>query len=100
MDGEKLKRILAAEGISATDLARLLGCTRQNVSALFKSPSVKLEKIEEIASLIGKKVTDFIAPDYSKNTIAELRAQLEEKDAEIKRLNARIDKLLEIMQKG
>ena len=37
MDGQKLRRILAAEGISATQLAKLLGCTPQNVSAMFKS---------------------------------------------------------------
>lgn len=99
MDGEKLRRILAAEGISATELAKMLGCTPQNVSHLFRSPSVKLEKLEEIAGVIGKKVSDFFSPDYSKNTITELRVKLQEKDEEIKRLNERIDKLIEIMQK-
>ena len=60
---------------------------------------MKLDKLEQIAGAIGKKVSDFFTPDYSKNTITELRVQLEEKDEEIKRLNARIDKLIEIMQK-
>ena len=64
-----------------------------------QKPSVKLDKLEQIAGAIGKKVIDFFTPDYSKNTITELRVQLEEKDEEIKRLNARIDKLIEIMQK-
>ena len=99
MEGEKLRRILAAEGISATELAKMLGCTPQNVSAMFKSSSVKLDKLEKIAGAIGKKVSDFFSQDYSNNTITELRVQLQEKDEEIKRLNERIDKLIEIMQK-
>lgn len=99
MDGQKLKRILAAEGVSASKLAEHLGCSRQSVSYLFQAQSIKLEKLEKIAELLGKKASDFIMPDSSSTQIEELKEQLAAKEREIASLNARIDKLLAIIER-
>ena len=99
MDGQKLKKILAAEGVTASRLADHLGCSRQSVSYLFQAQSIKLEKLERIAELLGKKATDLLLPDSGSAQVEELKAQLKQKDKEIADLNARIDKLLAIIER-
>ena len=99
MDGRKLKRILAAEGVTASRLAEHLGCSRQSVSYLFQAQSIKLEKLEKIAGLLGKRASDFIMPEASSTQVEQLQQQLAAKDREIASLNARIDKLLAIIEK-
>lgn len=99
MDGKKLRQILAMEGISQAKFAEFLGCTRQNVSAMLASDSVRLTTIEKLAELIGKSTQELLSGEQRPNRVEELEAEIRKKDAEIASLNARIDKLLAILEK-
>lgn len=55
------KRVLAAHGVTAYDVAKLLGCTPQNVyQRLKKNPLVS--SLQKIADAIGADVAEFFLP--------------------------------------
>lgn len=99
MDGQKFRRIMAAEGITQAKLADALGCTPQNISAMLNKKSVKVSAVEKLAELIGKTASELLSGESGLSTIEALREEIKRKDAEIASLNARIDKLLAILEK-
>lgn len=98
MTGKELNDLLRRHGYSQTDVAKALGKTQQNIQYIFKAKSVKVEKLEMIAKALGKDMSFFLPDDESE--AERLRGELREKDAEIKTLNERIDKLVAIIQKA
>lgn len=98
MTGKELNDHLRRQGYSQTDVAKALGKTQQNIQYIFKAKSVKVEKLEMIAKALGKDMSFFLPVDESE--AERLRGELKEKDAEIKTLNERIDKLVAIIQKA
>lgn len=98
MTGKELNDHLRRHGYSQTDVAKALGKTQQNIQYIFKAKSVKVEKLEMIAKALGKDMSFFLPDDEGE--VNRLREMLKEKDAEIKTLNERIDKLVAIIQKA
>ena len=98
MTGKELNDHLRRQGYSQTDVAKALGKTQQNIQYIFKAKSVKVEKLEMIAKALGKDMSFFLPVDESE--AEKLRGELREKDALIKTLNERIDKLVAIIQKA
>lgn len=100
MDGNFLKDFLAGKGVSVKNLAETLGCSTQNIYALFSQKSIKLSKLDEIARAAGIELQELLE-GIGKNATAvdDLEARIKEKDAEIKRLNERIDRLLAIIER-
>lgn len=98
MTGKELNDHLRRQGYSQTDVAKALGKTQQNIQYIFKAKSVKVEKLETIAKALGKDMSFFLPVDEGE--AERLRGELREKDAEIKTLNERIDKLVAIIQKA
>lgn len=98
MTGKELNDLLRRQGYSQTDVAKALGKTQQNIQYIFKAKSVKVEKLEMIAKALGKDMSFFLPVDESE--AERLRGELREKDALIKTLNERIDKLVAIIQKA
>ena len=98
MTGKELNDLLRRQGYSQTDVAKALGKTQQNIQYIFKAKSVKVEKLEMIAKALGKDMSFFLPDDEGE--VNRLREMLKEKDAEIKTLNERIDKLVAIIQKA
>lgn len=98
MTGKELNDLLRRQGYSQTDVAKALGKTQQNIQYIFKAKSVKVEKLEMIAKALGKDMSFFLPDDEGE--VNRLREMLREKDAEIKTLNERIDKLVAIIQKA
>ena len=98
MTGKELNDHLRRQGYSQTDVAKALGKTQQNIQYIFKAKSVKVEKLEMIAKALGKDMSFFLPVDESE--AERLRGELKEKDALIKTLNERIDKLVAIIQKA
>lgn len=98
MTGKELNDHLRRQGYSQTDVAKALGKTQQNIQYIFKAKSVKVEKLEMIAKALGKDMSFFLPVDESE--VNRLREMLKEKDALIKTLNERIDKLVAIIQKA
>lgn len=96
MDGRQLRDALQKMGVTAKDLANLMGCSTQNVYAIFGKPSIGTGTLESVARAIGKPLVELLKNDEDSE---DLRRQLQEKDAEIARLNERIDKLLGILEK-
>lgn len=56
MMSEKIKMVMAKRGISGTDLANTLGCSRQNVSRLLKEDNWNEEQLEKIADRLNCEV--------------------------------------------
>lgn len=98
MTGKELNDLLRRQGYSQTDVAKALGKTQQNIQYIFKAKSVKVEKLEMIAKALGKDMSFFLPVDEGE--VNRLREMLKEKDALIKTLNERIDKLVAIIQKA
>ena len=98
MTGKELNDLLRRQGYSQTDVAKAMGKTQQNIQYIFKAKSVKVEKLEMIAKALGKDMSFFLPDDEGE--VNRLREMLKEKDAEIKTLNERIDKLVAIIQKA
>ena len=98
MTGKELNDLLRRQGYSQTDVAKALGKTQQNIQYIFKAKSVKVEKLEMIAKALGKDMSFFLPVDEGE--VNRLREMLREKDALIKTLNERIDKLVAIIQKA
>lgn len=98
MTGKELNDHLRRQGYSQTDVAKALGKTQQNIQYIFKAKSVKVEKLEMIAKALGKDMSFFLPVDESE--AERLRGELRKKDALIKILKERIDKLVAIIQKA
>ena len=98
MTGKELSDHLRRKGYSQTDVARAMGTTQQNIQYIFRAKSVKVEKLQTIAKALGKDMSFFLPEDEGECN--RLRAELQAKDEEIKTLNERIDKLVEIIRKA
>lgn len=102
MEGKKLQEILRVKGITQTQVAELLGVTRQTVSAMMKAASIKSTTLEKIAREFGIEITEFFGGNETselkreierqKEKIAQLEAQLKAKDETISTLVGIIDK--------
>lgn len=100
MEGNFLKDFLAEKGISVKNLAEMLGCSTQNIYALFAQKSIKHSKLEEIGRAAGIELQELLERMHiNPNKVDDLEERLREKDAEIKRLNERIDRLLAIIER-
>ena len=98
MTGKELNDHLRRHGYTQTELAKALGKTQQNIQYIFKAKSVKTEKLEMIAQALGKDMSFFLPDDSSE--VKRLQEVLAVKEAEIRVLNERLDKLVTIIQKA
>lgn len=98
MTGKELNDHLRRHGYTQTEVAKALGKTQQNIQYIFKAKSVKTEKLEMIAQALGKDMSFFLPDDSSE--VKRLQEVLAVKEAEIRVLNERLDKLVAIIQKA
>lgn len=59
MNGEQLKNKLRGCGRNITDVAKILGMTRQNLSKALTSQDVKTGLVEKIAAALGMPISYF-----------------------------------------
>ena len=88
-------------GVSQSQVAEILGVTRQTVSCMRYAQSVKTSVVEKIANAIGSSVGELLneRPDLDLQELRRLRKENEELKEEIKKKDATIDKLIGILGK-
>ena len=101
MDGNDFLKKLKGMGVSQTQVAEILGVTRQTVSCMRYAQSVKTSVVEKIANAIGSSVGELLneRPDLDLQELRRLRKENEELKEEIKKKDATIDKLIGILGK-
>ena len=103
MEGKILQEILRKKGITQNQVAELLGVTKQTVSAMMRTSSVKSTTLEKIAENFGIEISEFFnGTDIAelkeelgmlRKKVTELEDQIKEKDATINRLIGIIEKI-------
>lgn len=101
MDGKKFQKKLREMGVTQLEVAKILGVTQQSVSAMVKTNSIKTTTLEKIAQAIGKDISIFFSESELQRAqeIENLKRLLNEKDAQIKKLQEQADRLLKIIEK-
>lgn len=99
MNGNDFLKKLKGMGVSQTQVAEILGVTRQTVSCMRYAQSVKTSVVEKIANAIGSSVGELLneRPDLDLQELRRLRQENEELKEEIKKKDATIDKLIGII---
>ena len=99
MNGNDFLKKLKGMGVSQTQVAEILGVTRQTVSCMRYAQSVKTSVVEKIANAIGASVGELLneRPDLDLQELRRLRQENEELREEIKKKDATIDKLIGII---
>lgn len=99
MNGDDFLKKLKGMGVSQTQVAEILGVTRQTVSCMRYAQSVKTSVVEKIANAIGSSVGELLneRPDLDLQELRRLRKENEELREEIKKKDATIDKLIGII---
>lgn len=99
MNGNDFLRKLKGMGVSQTQVAEILGVTRQTISCMRYAQSVKTSVVEKIANAIGSSVGELLneRPDLDLQELRRLRQENEELKEEIKKKDATIDKLIGII---
>lgn len=99
MNGNDFLKKLKGMGVSQTQVADILGVTRQTVSCMRYAQSVKTSVVEKIANAIGASVGELLneRPDLDLQELKRLRKENEELKEEIKKKDATIDKLIGIL---
>lgn len=99
MNGNDFLKKLKGMGISQSQVAEILGVTRQTVSCMRYAQSVKTSVVEKIANAIGSSVGELLneRPDLDLQELRRLRKENEELKEEIKKKDATIDKLIGII---
>ena len=99
MNGNDFLKKLKGMGVSQTQVAEILGVTRQTVSCMRYAQSVKTSVVEKIANAIGSSVGELLneRPDLDLQELRRLRQENEELKEEIKKKDATIDKLIGIL---
>ena len=99
MNGNDFLKKLKGMGVSQTQVAEILGVTRQTVSCMRYAQSVKTSVVEKIANAIGSSVGELLneRPDLDLQELRRLRKENEELKEEIKKKDATIDKLIGIL---
>ena len=101
MDGKNFQKKLREIGLTQLEVSKILGVTQQSVSAMVKTNSIKTTTLERIAQAIGKDISIFFSESELQRAkeIENLKKLLEEKDAQIKKLQEQADRLLKIIEK-
>lgn len=99
MNGNDFLKKLKGMGVSQTQVAEILGVTRQTISCMRYAQSVKTSVVEKIANAIGSSVGELLneRPDLDLQELRRLRQENEELKEEIKKKDATIDKLIGIL---
>lgn len=99
MNGNDFLKKLKGMGVSQTQVAEILGVTRQTISCMRYAQSVKTSVVEKIANAIGSSVGELLneRPDLDLQELRRLRKENEELKEEIKKKDATIDKLIGII---
>lgn len=99
MNGNDFLKKLKGMGVSQTQVAEILGVTRQTISCMRYAQSVKTSVVEKIANAIGSSVGELLneRPDLDLQELRRLRQENEELKEEIKKKDATIDKLIGII---
>lgn len=99
MNGNDFLKKLKGMGVSQTQVAEILGVTRQTISCMRYAQSVKTSVVEKIANAIGSSVGELLneRPDLDLQELRRLRKENEELKEEIKKKDATIDKLIGIL---
>lgn len=99
MNGNDFLKKLKGMGVSQSQVAEILGVTRQTVSCMRYAQSVKTSVVEKIANAIGSSVGELLneRPDLDLQELRRLRKENEELKEEIKKKDATIDKLIGIL---
>lgn len=53
---EQIKGIIASENISQTELAKRMGCTKQNINGMMNSDNMRLNTAENLLKAIGYRL--------------------------------------------
>lgn len=70
MNGEHVKKKLAASGHNIAEVAKILGMSRQNLSQSLSSQDVKTGLVEKISNALGLPVSYFFGEDNGNNAVA------------------------------
>lgn len=111
MRGQRIKEILKAEGISISDMAKMLGCNSdQQLHNALRSDDVKSGLIEDIARVTNKSVCFFYEANGSAiatdNGIAvsgdsnQINAISEKFISLLEKKDEQMDRLIGIIEKG
>lgn len=102
MEGKKLQEILKIKGITQTQIAELLGITKQSVSAMMKAAAVKSSTLEKIAHGFNLDITEFFGGHETselKREIEALRKKLAEVETQLKQKDETINRLIGILER-
>lgn len=72
MEGKIAKKVIASTGKTATQVAKTLGMSQQNLSNSLSSADVKSGLIERISSALGISVADFYRRAYADDAAVSL----------------------------
>ena len=102
MEGKKLQEILKIKGITQTQIAELLGITKQSVSPMMKAAAVKSSTLEKIAHGFNLDITEFFGGHETselKREIEALRKKLAEGETQLKQKDETINRLIGILER-
>lgn len=102
MEGKKLQEILKIKGITQTQIAELLGITKQSVSSMMKAAAVKSSTLEKIAHGFNLDITEFFGGHETselKREIEALRKKLAEVETQLKQKDETINRLIGILER-
>ena len=55
-----IKEILKQKGLTQVDLAKMLGCTKQNIKQLFMVGNPRLSTLQSVANALGVEVWELL----------------------------------------
>lgn len=102
MEGKIFQQKLRDLGITQTQIAELLGITKQSVSAMMKAAAVKSSTLEKIAHGFNLDITEFFGGHETselKREIEALRKKLAEVETQLKQKDETISRLIDIIDK-
>lgn len=101
MNGKIFLQKLRERGINQSQVAEWLGITKQAVSALKRTETVRTSTIETIAQALGIPVAELFEDESQESKNAELKRLRQENEAlktELKSKDATIDRLIGIIE--
>lgn len=90
-----LKEVLNKKGISQTQLAKMMGSTKQHVSGIYHNKVQPLKTLRHIAEILDIDVRELIAPT---KTIEEKTNQLNNISKELERSQIAIKKAIDLIE--
>jgi transcriptional regulator with XRE-family HTH domain len=80
--GQMIKKVLKERGISISDFAKAIHCSRTNVYGIFKRQSIDIERLKQIANVLELDVADFIVLKRRESNKRVVIVEINEEDLE------------------